>query len=226
MGGQYSAQPSDSKPGLKTASREVPVRILEVARRSRRRTSAAAVDHDPRAGALRLAHQLVDLRGGRHVLRERELGGARPAAPADSQSAARLRRGQSASFSPAWRLKNATAPFSISRPDDSLRGQAQTVPIEGDRPLEIVDAQGDEGDAWLHGSWSVTAHRRSPVRPADRARPRPQSGREHWRPCLPARSRLRDRRETACIPSSNPGSEPPWWICRWPFKGSRVQPNP
>jgi hypothetical protein len=36
-------------------------------------------------------------------------------------------------------------------PDDALRGQTQTVSIEGQRPLQIINAQGNDRYACFHG---------------------------------------------------------------------------
>src|SRR5690606_25583396 len=35
--------------------------------------------------------------------------------------------------------------------DDAGRGPAQPVAVEGDGAVEVVDSEGDEGDACLHG---------------------------------------------------------------------------
>lgn len=35
-------------------------------------------------------------------------------------------------------------------PHDSLRGQLQSVAIEGHGAFEVLDPESDEGDAWLH----------------------------------------------------------------------------
>ena len=34
--------------------------------------------------------------------------------------------------------------------DDALRGQAEAVAVEDERPLQVVDAEGNEGDARFH----------------------------------------------------------------------------
>ena len=36
--------------------------------------------------------------------------------------------------------------------DDALRIEAEAIPIEGDRAFEVVDAEGDESNAWLYGT--------------------------------------------------------------------------
>src|SRR5690606_36541282 len=35
---------------------------------------------------------------------------------------------------------------------DPPRRQAEAITVEPEGPLEIIDGEGDEGDAWLHGS--------------------------------------------------------------------------
>jgi hypothetical protein len=39
--------------------------------------------------------------------------------------------------------------------DDALRGEAKAVAVESDGAFQVVDPEGDEGDAWLHGHGSM-----------------------------------------------------------------------
>jgi hypothetical protein len=35
--------------------------------------------------------------------------------------------------------------------DDSLRAESESVAIERDRALEVIHAEGEDSEAWLHG---------------------------------------------------------------------------
>jgi len=73
---------------------------------------------------------------------------------------------------------NVVASALASAPDDSLRGQAEPVPVERDGSFEIVDAQRDERDAWLHAHAPL-------IQPHAATAPQLRAG--LWRPLLAAK---------------------------------------
>ena len=134
------------------------VGILEV-------TRVAAVErrlrrlHDRGAGALGLTHQIVDLGFGGDVVGEGEFGGARwllRQAAVRGEAPPRPERELQARL----QLEERDGSVLEFGSDDPLRGQAHAVPVERDGPVEVVDAERDERDAWLHGRWP----QRAPVR--------------------------------------------------------------
>ena len=72
-------------------------------------------------------------------------------------SCARLSRGQSASLQPALQFEERDRAVLELRSDDSFGHEAEAVAIEGDRPFEIVDGQGEDGDARLHDGSATRA---------------------------------------------------------------------
>src|SRR5438128_2156246 len=53
--------------------------------------------------------------------------------------------------------------------DDALRRQAEAVAVEAQRPLQVVDAQGEHGDPRFHGHWLLSQKsRRAPGQSLER----------------------------------------------------------
>ncbi len=80
-------------------------------------------------------------------------------------SAARLRRGHNANFSPDSRLKNATAPFSNSEPTMPFVVKPSPSRYEGNGAFEVIDAEGDERDVRAHGVRDSERRSQSSLRP-------------------------------------------------------------
>src|SRR5262245_50440485 len=106
--------------------------------------------HDRCSRCLRLLHDRVHLGLRSDVVPERELGRARPPGryPGIVRNArARPERELEAGLEIEERYR---AVLEL-RSDDALGLEAEAVAIEAQRPLEVVHAEGDEGDSRLHG---------------------------------------------------------------------------
>ena len=62
-----------------------------------------------------------------------------------------------ASFKPCWRSKKATAPCSNSVPAIPRVGRPRSIPIEPQRPLQIVNTESNDRDPRLHKSYKRSA---------------------------------------------------------------------
>src|SRR5690606_14065352 len=141
---------------------EVTVRILEVAR-------VAAPEglvrgpYDPRAGRGRFRHDGIDLFARADVVAERHLrrtprplletGVVRNAFPGPEREA-----------EAGLQVEEGDGPVFELLADDPFRGKTQPVAIEADGRLEIVDAEGDDGDVGLHRFFLSVAVCRAAVR--------------------------------------------------------------
>lgn len=130
------------------------VGILEVAGVAAPERRLARLDQR-RAGALGAGRDGIDLVGAGDVVAERELGGATLAlgeAAVVRDVGARPERELEAGL----QIEEDDGAMLELPADDALRGQAEAVAVEGKRPLQIVDAKGDEGGV----SWTGFARKK------------------------------------------------------------------
>src|SRR5690606_23623884 len=117
----------------------------------------ARVLHDRGPGALGPPHQDVDLGARRHVVAERHLGrAARTLGDAAVGCDALARPDREAQ--PALELEERDGAVLELLADQAAGREAEAVAVEAQRALEVVDAEGEDGQLRLHDRWTPTDH--------------------------------------------------------------------
>src|SRR5262245_19402813 len=128
---------------------EMSLRILEVARVPAPERVASRLDDD-RARLPRLIHHGVDFGLRRHVVADTELGRA-PAADGQACVVRQARTRPERELQSGLEIEESDGTVLELSADDAFGLQPEAVTVEPDRSFQIIDAQGQDGNPWLHG---------------------------------------------------------------------------
>src|SRR5687767_1357037 len=158
---------------------DVTVRILKVAGVASPEGVACVLD-DTSACAGCLLHQSVNLLARAHVVSERHICGATRLAWQPGV-AGNARPRPERENEPALQLEERDCPVLELAADNALARQPEPVPIERERPIEVVDAKRYDSDSRFHRFGSITMPSSPPGRkPVRSLRRRVSRGNEGW----------------------------------------------
>src|SRR5688572_789842 len=132
---------------------QVTVRILEIPGVAAPESVGSWL-HDRRAGVARLIHDRIDFVSGRDVVAKCEVGRTR-AADLESRVMSEACARPDRQLQAALQIEEGDSPVLEFPADNAVGLEAKTVAIEAKRPLQVVNAERDEGHSRFHESFSV-----------------------------------------------------------------------
>src|SRR3954471_21980104 len=105
--------------------------------------------HDPGARSSSLHHHRIDLIFAAHVVTQTQFG-CTGGSPGNPGVPGQVRPRPERELETGLQLDKDDGAMLELGADDALGRKAETIPVEPQRPIEIVHTEGDQGDIWLH----------------------------------------------------------------------------